>query len=199
MSIDYLFTSKLSIPSTNQPGYRGCIYMSILKWVYDKRALKKINQAYSEIGFVELHKMADVHTRMLFSLYSHNFISADICYNMFKEIFDQRIEEFSDKIIFDKDFIAEDKFSSLAKWLLVSIVKYITRPNEFILAKLRRDIQSLTPMDVGILGNPRVDTLVVTAFLELMYPVKYAIFSTNKNLQELGLSDLLLFKDYLKE
>ena len=54
-------------------------------------------------------------------------------------------------------------------------------------------------MDVGMLGNPRVDTLVATAFLELMYPVKYTIFSTNKGLQELGSSNLMLFEEYLKE
>ena len=101
--------------------------------------------------------------------------------------------------MFDKDFIAEDEFSSLAEWLLVSIAKYIAGSNEFILAKLRRDIQSLILMEVRILGNPRVDTLAATAFLELMYSVKYAIFSTNKYLQELKLSDLILFEEYLKE
>ena len=113
--LNYLFTSKLSIPSINQPGHGGCIYTGILKWICDKRALKKINQAYSEMGFVELCKIADVHTRILFSLYSHNFISADIYYDMFKEIFDQRIEKFSDEIVFDKDFITEDKSSLLAE------------------------------------------------------------------------------------
>ena len=54
-------------------------------------------------------------------------------------------------------------------------------------------------MDVGILDNPRVDTLVAIGFLELMYSVKYAIFSTNEDLQELGSSDLVLFEEYLKE
>ena len=54
-------------------------------------------------------------------------------------------------------------------------------------------------MDTGILGNSRVDMLAATAFLELMYSVKYAIFSTNIGLQELESSDLLLFEDYLKE
>ena len=92
------------------------------------------------MGFVELCKMADIHTRILFSLYSHNFISTNIYYDIFKEIFDQRIEEFSDKIVFDEDLIIEDEFSSLAEWLLVSIAKYITGTNKFILAKLRRDI-----------------------------------------------------------
>ena len=64
----------------------------------------------------------------------------NICYDMFKKIFDQRIAEFSDEIVFDKDFIIEDKFSSLVEWLLVSIVKYIAGPNEILLAKLCRDI-----------------------------------------------------------
>ena len=77
--------------------------------------MKKINQAYSEMGFVELSKMADVHTRMLFSLHSYNFVSANICYDMFKKIFDQRIEEFSKKIMFDEDFITEDEFSLLTE------------------------------------------------------------------------------------
>ena len=54
-------------------------------------------------------------------------------------------------------------------------------------------------MNIGILGNLRVDTLAATAFLELMYPVKYAIFSTNEGLQELESSDLILFEEYLKE
>ena len=113
--LDYLFTSKLSVPSIDQPGHRGCIYTGILKWTYNKRAFKKINTAYLDIGFVELHKMVDMHTRMLFGLYSYNFISTNICYDMFKEIFDQRMEEFSEEIVFDEDFIAEDEFSLLAE------------------------------------------------------------------------------------
>ena len=138
--LDYLFISKLSIPSIDQPSHGGCIYMAILKWICDERALKKINIAYSDIGFVELRKMVDVHVRMLFSLYSHNFISTDICFDIFKEIFDQRMEEFSEEIVFNEDFISEDEFSLLTKWLLVSIANYIAGTNEFILAKLCRDI-----------------------------------------------------------
>ena len=40
---------------------------------------------------------------------------------------------------------------------------------------------------------------MATAFLELLYPIKYAIFSTNEGLQELESSDLILFEEYLKE
>ena len=41
--------------------------------------------------------------------------------------------------------------------------------------------------------------LAVTAFIELMYSVKYAIFSANEGLQDLGLSDFMLFEDYFEE
>ena len=126
--------------------------------------------------------MSDVHTRMLFSLYSHNFVSTNICHNVFSEIFSQRIEAFPKEIVFDQVFISEDEFSPIAEWLLVAIAKYIARTDEALLARLRRNIQSIIPTEAGILGNPRVDTLVVTAFIELIYPVKYAIFSINKDL-----------------
>jgi len=77
--------------------------------------LKKINKAYLEIGFVELRKMSDSHARMLFSLYSYNFASTDICYDMFNEIFSQRIEVLPKEIVFDKDLISKDEFSLLAE------------------------------------------------------------------------------------
>ena len=41
--LDYLFTSKLSVPSIDQPSQGRYIYMGILKWTYDERVLKKIN------------------------------------------------------------------------------------------------------------------------------------------------------------
>ena len=59
--------------------------------------------------------MADVYTRMLFSLYSHNFVSADICYDVFNVIFSQRIEALPKKIVFDKELISKDKFSLLSE------------------------------------------------------------------------------------
>ena len=67
------------------------------------------------MGFIELSKIADVHTRMLFSLYSYNFISTDICYNVFDEIFVHRIEEYPEEMVLDEDFIKEDEFSLLAE------------------------------------------------------------------------------------
>ena len=119
---------------------------------------------------------------MLFSLYSYNFASTDIYYDMFNEIFSQRIEVLPKKIVFDKDLISKDEFSLLAEWLLVAIAKYIAGIDKVLLARLRRNIQSITPLEVELLDDPRVDMLVVIAFLELIYLIKYAIFSINEGL-----------------
>ena len=35
--LGYLFISKLSVPSIDQPGYGGCIYTGILKWTCDDK------------------------------------------------------------------------------------------------------------------------------------------------------------------
>jgi len=32
-SLDYLFTLKYSVPSTDQPGHGGYIYTGIMKWI----------------------------------------------------------------------------------------------------------------------------------------------------------------------
>ena len=143
--------------------------------------------------------MSDAHTRILFSLYSYNFVSTDIYHDVFSEIFSQRIEVFPKEIVFDQAFISEDEFSLITKWLLVAIAKYIAGTDEALLARLYRNIQSITPTKAGMLGNPRVNTLAVTAFIEMIYPVKYAIFSVNEGLQDLRLSNFMLFEDYFKE
>ena len=46
--------------------------------------------------------------------------------------------------------------------------------------------------EVGMFGNPRINDLVVTAFIGLLYPIKYAILRADYSLQKLGLSNMLL-------
>lgn len=53
----------------------------------------------------------------------------------------------------------------------------IAGENKELLARLRRDIQSITPEEVGMLGSPRVDTQSAVAFIELVHSVKHAIFN----------------------
>ena len=45
-----------------------------------------------------------------------------------------------------------------------------------------RDIQSITLKLASLYDNLRFDTLAAAAFIELLYPVKYTIFSVNEDL-----------------
>ena len=83
-----------------------------MKWTCDTRALEKINVVYSEMGFNQLCTMSDTHTRMLLSLQSLNFISADMRYDTLKDVYGPRIDSQED-IAFDGDFIEECDFSPL--------------------------------------------------------------------------------------
>ena len=49
--LDYLHKSTLSIPSTDQPGFGGCVHTGVGKWTVDKRGLQVINNACSAMGF----------------------------------------------------------------------------------------------------------------------------------------------------
>ena len=64
----------------------------------DSRALETINSAYSKLGFNALHRISDTHSRMLFSLFSHNFVTANISYNLFKDIL-KKIDDAKKKMI----------------------------------------------------------------------------------------------------
>ena len=194
--LDYLFTSQLSVPSPEQPGHGGCMCSGLMRWTCDTRALDKINSAYSEMGFTQTRKMSDTHTRMLLSLHSHNFISGDLCYDLFKDIFGPRIDALDEAMKFDSGVIDESEFSPLVEWLLIAIAKHVAGNDAALLAKMRRDIQCITPKFGGKYGNPRVDMLGAAAFIELLHPVKFAIFSVNLGLQLLLSSDMMLFEKH---
>lgn len=85
------------------------------------------------------------------------------------------------------------------EWLLAGTSKHITGDDEPTLAKLRRNVQSLTPERVGCLGSPRIETLTTAAFFEIVFPVKYVICSANEGLHTLMLSDVRLFRECLGE
>ena len=74
------------------------------------------------------------------------------------------------------------KFSLLTEWLLIFIANYIAGDDKEFLARIRRDIQSITPDLASILRNPRVDISALAAFIELLYPVKYMIFNISDSL-----------------
>ena len=157
----------------------------VLKWTNNERALAKINDAYEEMGFERWCTMSDSHTRMIISLFSHNFVSGDICYSAFNKVINQRMKAAGDKLVYDEELLSEEDVPSISEWLLIPIVMHVASENEELLARLRRDAQSVTPEEAGMLGCPRVDTQASAAFMELACPIKHAIFNVIEGLQEL--------------
>ena len=78
--------------------------------------------------------------------------------------------------------VDKEEFSLIVEWFLVSASKYFAGDDMNLEAKLYRNIQALTPQTAGMYGNLRVDTLTVAALIKQLYPVKYAIFSTQTEL-----------------
>ena len=75
-----------------------------------------------------------------------------------------------------RDIIEEEDYVPFNEWLSASAANYITEDDEQLLAKLWRNMQSRTPNKVEQLGNANADILVTAALIELLVPVKYAIF-----------------------
>ena len=60
-------------------------------------------------------------------------------------------------------------------------------------------MQSLTPKLAGLYGNIKVETLVAAALFEILFPVKYAIYTTGEGLYALMSSDTQLFHEFFNE
>ena len=73
--------------------------------------------------------MSDTYSRMLFSLFSHNFVTTNVTYNLFKDIITRidKAKEENDRISYNKNIVQKDELEPFIEWLLVSIAKYVAR------------------------------------------------------------------------
>ena len=85
------------------------------------------------------------------------------------------------------------------EWLLVGTSKHIAGDEEPILAKLRRDAQSLTPKSAGGIGSVKLEPLAAAGFFEIVFPIKYAFCTANEGLHSLLSSDVMLFHKFWEE
>ena len=92
------------------------------------------------------------------------------------------MDDSTEEIVYNDAVLNEADFEPFMEWLLVGTSKHIAGDDEPTLAKLRRNVQSLIPKRVGGLGSVRVETLAAAAFFEIVFPVKYAIYSFNYGL-----------------
>ena len=194
---DHLFTSLHSIPSIDQPGHGGCVYTGIATWTHNEQVRRRINEVYTDLGFPTLLHLSDTHVRIIISLFSHSFISGEISCEIFNSVLN-RLDDSPEKV-YDRTVLHDEEIEPFIEWLLVGTSKHIAGDDEPTLAKLRRNVQSLTPKGVGGLGNANVESLAAAAFFEIVFPVKYAIYSVNEGLYTLMSSDVLLFNDYFVE
>ena len=79
----------------------------IFKWITDSRTLDTINSVYLKLNFNVLYKISDTHSRMLFSLFSHNFVTTNMSYNLFEIIFEKidNAKKKKNRIVFDKKIV----------------------------------------------------------------------------------------------
>ena len=185
-NLDYLHKSTVSTPSIDQPGCGGCVYAGIGKWTVDKRATNAMNAAYSAMGFNKIKTFSDTHMRIIFSLYSHYFLAADLSHSTFADCLTVRMQSEEGAIEHNDDLLSNDEISEFAAWTLVAMAYHLAGEDKALLRRLRRDAQSLTPEEAGCLGCLRLDALAAAVLLEALLPVRFAIFQVNLGLHALG-------------
>ena len=58
---------------------------------------------------------------------------------------------------------------------MILVAKFIIKDNEPLLAKLRRDITLITPIDAGEIRAIRLDTLATLALCRFVLPMKFSV------------------------
>ena len=79
------------------------------------------------------------------------------------------------------------------EWFLISLAVCIEGDDVALRAKLKRNIASLTPEKASSIGAFMKDVLQVVALMEVLFPVKFDTFSTDKDVMEINISDHFAF------
>ena len=79
------------------------------------------------------------------------------------------------------------------------LVSHISHNDVDLHANLRNDIAALTPAKAGSIGAIRLDMLQAVALMEVLFPVKFATFSTENDLMEMMGSDPITFNSYYSD
>ena len=76
---------------------------------------------------------------------------------------------------------------------MISAAKFIVKDNELLLAKLRRDIISITSLDTGEIGAMKLETFAIISLCEFVFLVKFCAFFPEKGIEEIWSSDSTIF------
>ena len=64
--------------------------------------------------------------------------------------------------------------------MIISVAKFKSKDDEFLLAKLRRDITSITQIDAREIGAIKLDTLAALALYKFVLLMKFGVFISDK-------------------
>ena len=83
------------------------MHTEILNWTISSRVLEKISIIYLKLGFSKLHRMLDTHSRMLFSHFSHSFVTTNVRCDLFEDILARidKAKEENDRIVCNENIV----------------------------------------------------------------------------------------------
>ena len=122
----------------------------------------------------------------------------DILYNKYRKIL-KAIDKADDEIEFDKEKVSDNTFLGVLEWIMMPIAKFIVKDDELLLAKLRRDITSITLIDAREIEAMRLDTLAILALCEFVLSMKLGLFIPNKGIENLLGSNSTIFLQQMLE
>ena len=86
-----------------------------------------------------------------------------------------------------------EELCAVNEWFLISLARLVVNDHAEHHTKLRQDIATLTLAKTGSIGTIRLDILQAVALMEVLFLVKYAMFSIENNLMEIMGSDPFTF------
>ena len=145
--------------------------------------------------------LCDIGARLLFSVFNHTCIYADGAHQIFRELV-RKIDYTSDgdkEVTFDEQFADVEDLSVVNKCVLISLARCVSNDDVELHPKLRQDISALAQWKAGSIGASRLDILQSVVLMEVLFPVKFSMFSIENNLMEMMVSDPFIFATYYSD
>lgn len=88
------------------------------------------------------------------------------------------------EVVYNEELANLEDLTATNERVLTSMTKHVAGEDEDLHATLRRDFTSLTPVKAGDIGAIRLDMFQAADSLEVLFPMKYAMFSSGTDLIE---------------
>ena len=176
--LEYLHTSLYSAPSIAQPSSGSYIVTAACKWSWNPDLRDRTNTENKHMGFLKLVKLDRNMLKIIAALQSNVLTNCNESCELFRHA--KNIMRLTTKnVSIDEDMIDDHDSSTLVKWTQVAMCRFVASEDEELLAKLRREITSNTPLSHGSTGAPRFDMHDILALIEFLHPIQVMTCFTN--------------------